>query len=392
VDAGGSWALTEFDASSDPILGRTKFMATDRLGSVFVAYSTSGRAAIVWRRVPAPVWSLSLALGTETTGLAVDGLGGAYLRGADPSSSPPAERLAHVLSTGVLDPVWPTDGRSLPPSSSPMAPSGLLPDGAAGCLYPWTTATPAGTELRLQHLDLSGDVHSGWPDAGFIVRDGPGLADGWRWGDGGPQGSFVVWSDLRSGERDIYAQRIGLTGVVATQLLGAEGVWRDGAARLSWRIRNSRAADFVVERSTDGVEWQALGAPGPGRGPDQLEFVDGERLPSPRRHYHLRELSTGWVGGELQVDAGPRALRLEAVAPPPGGREWSLALEGLGSGPVELAIWDAQGRMLAMRKMDTTAGKVCVALRELGTLPTGMLWARARQAGAQAVARVPNLR
>src|SRR5262249_22332669 len=111
--------------------------------------------------------------------------------------------------------------------------------------------SPNSTDLYAARLEVEGSRSAGWPDTGLVVCGAPGVQrQGRVFRQGG--GAFFAWTDERSGDGDIYAQRVldagglpaewpangllvcGVAGTQQDPVIGPNAVgggfiaWRDG--------------------------------------------------------------------------------------------------------------------------------------------------------------------
>jgi hypothetical protein len=125
----------------------------------------------------------------------------------------------HVLSTGVVDPAWPANGRALTtlPGQSGFRPR-IAGDGQGGAIITWTNLGPQSNfaDVFAQHVLASGAIDPAWPAGGVVMVSATDdqffceiVADG-------SGGAVVTWIDGRSqdGSSDIYAQRVLSNGGV----------------------------------------------------------------------------------------------------------------------------------------------------------------------------------
>ena len=150
--------------------------------------------------------------------IASDGAGGAILTwGVSCDGTVYSARVQHVLASGGLDPDWPTGGRVL--CTLPSWPYVIESDGTGGAIAAWGDGRN-GTDADIygQHVLATGSVDPVWPTDGSPLSTGPGyqypqirttMSD-----DAG--GAILVWSNQDTfGERNIYAQHVLASGAVA---------------------------------------------------------------------------------------------------------------------------------------------------------------------------------
>lgn len=188
--------------------------------------------------------------------------------------------------------------------------------------------------------------------------------------------AIVVWDDQRSGTAGIYAAKIQTTGAVPA--LSSLRLIEAGAGRVTveWTIEGEHAVS--VERSVDGVAWDAVGdavefASG------QFRFVDEQAVAGTQVAYRPVFASGGhgeaaWV----QVPgAAVTALRFAQGNPARG----AVLIEcTLASGaPARLRVHDVGGRLVESRTLE--GGGVRSVSWSRGERPAGLYFVTLEQAG-----------
>jgi len=158
----------------------------------------------------------------------------------------------HVLASGAVDPVWPTDGRGLCNATNQQVSPMIVPDGTGGAIVTWEDSRNGGiADIYAQHVLGSGAVDPAWPGDGrglctatndqrspTIVSDGAG-------------GAIVTWADFRSGTNyDIYVQHVLASGAV-------DPAWpADGRGLCN--ATNQQVSPLIVSDSAGGaiVSWE----------------------------------------------------------------------------------------------------------------------------------------
>jgi hypothetical protein len=139
-----------------------------------------------------------------------DGAGGAIVTWSDARSAPYAQR---VSAAGA--PQWTADGVVLSTAPNPQTYPTIISDGAGGAIVTWSTTLNHSTDhTHAQRVSAAGALQ--WTADGVALSTAAGgqyfptiVSDG-----GG--GAIVTWQDGRSGNNDIYAQRVlGSGGVLA---------------------------------------------------------------------------------------------------------------------------------------------------------------------------------
>ncbi len=120
----------------------------------------------------------------------------------------------HLLASGVVDPAWPADGAPLCSALYGGLPA-IASDGAGGATVTWTDARTGNYDVYAQRILASGEVDPAWPADGLPV-----CVAGDRQGNptivsDGQNGAIITWEDFRDGsDYDVYAQRVLASGTV----------------------------------------------------------------------------------------------------------------------------------------------------------------------------------
>ena len=89
---------------------------------------------------------------------------------------------------------------------------GIISDGAMGAIIAWEDWRSGNDDIYCQRLDLNGNAFSGWPDTNLVVCDAPNTQQNPRLVTDGASGALITWQDARSGENNVYLQRVGGNG------------------------------------------------------------------------------------------------------------------------------------------------------------------------------------
>jgi len=395
----------------------------DRSNGVSVGISAgrlSGAGTSMWAVGGVPVCS---AAGDRTFPQVItDASGGAFITWtdyrADPLDDNPDVYLAHVLSTGVVDPGWPTDGLAVSASAirgelnpqlvpdgqggaivvwqdtrfggslfaqrvtaggtflwgtgslvSQPAPIGvpafrIAPDGSAGviCAWPGPGQPSAALDLFSQHLSSAGVQM--WSAAGLKLSIAPGVQSHPSVVSDSAGGAIVAWQDTRTDAGDIYAQNVHGDGSLGGQIVAAvlalvSADLRDGIVHLEWFSPDRAQGQFSVERTIDTGPSQVLASVA-GDGTGHIRYQDGDVLPGHRYGYRL----AGSVGGDpvatdlawIDVPASD-ALALERPFPNPSAGSMSVSFALRQASHVRLDVVDAGGRLIRrLLEQDLSAG------------------------------------
>ncbi len=194
---------------------RPPALITDAVGGAIVTWPATG-AGLVAQHVSADGQLAWGAQGVDVTGgvWAVkdphgvsDGAGGLILCWTDGRSGGWAPYAQALRSDGSI--AWGSGGVKLSTSAGGEN-ARLATDGAGGVLVCWYSPD---YHVWAQRVANTGEISSGWPSAGVAISIAPGgqlyptiIAE--------PSGAILAWSDYRNGLSDIYAQRVGVSGVL----------------------------------------------------------------------------------------------------------------------------------------------------------------------------------
>jgi hypothetical protein len=283
--AGGTAVCTStgYKKSFLSLAGRLQ-LAPDGSGGAIVAWCDY-RNGVVWnifaQRIDAngnALWAaegvgVCLVSGDKVGIQAVpDGSGGAIIAWCDYRSGADWDLYAQRLDADG-NALWTTDGAAICAAAGNQLNLNAIPDGAGGAIMAWADSrgtSPA--DIYVQRI--AGNGGADWTLDGVPVcaaannQDSPDLVSD------GAGGAFIVWTDARSGTRDIYARRVDAAG---TPLWTADGVAictasadqgapylapdQVGGAFVSWSDNRSTSTDIYAQRiNADGnVLWTANG-------------------------------------------------------------------------------------------------------------------------------------
>ena len=197
-------------------------IAADGTGGAVIAWS--GATAIYAHRISAAgdrLWSpanggVQLAPAGNRAAIISDGAGGATVAWQDFRTSTNYNIYAQRLSAlGAAQ--WAANGVPVADVTDDQLTPGIVSDGGTGAIISWFDRRAPDSDIYAERIDATGAplwTPNGEPvcmaindqEAPVIATDAAG-------------GAWVAWEDLRSGNADIYAQRIGPNGnVVAVPL------------------------------------------------------------------------------------------------------------------------------------------------------------------------------
>jgi len=160
----------------------------------------------------------------RATGIVPDGAGGAIVVWRDGRSGSFDQVYAQrVTRDGAIAAGWPAGGRAIctypcDPGDSRFnsqyyeASSPLVADGAGGAFIVWSDKRADDGDIYCQHLLPDGSLAPGWPENGIALCSALGLQSRPAIAPDGAGGLLACWEDARGGEADVYAQRVSGDG------------------------------------------------------------------------------------------------------------------------------------------------------------------------------------
>ena len=373
-DLDPAWPLNGLAVCTAPGQQRYHAVASDGAGGAIVCWQdergddgTGKRSDIFAQHVLAsgvvdPAWPIHGRVLCAATGLqlypqiASDGGGGAIvawedLRDNSGTWTTNADVYAqHVLSTGVVDPAWPVDGRAVCAATNIQMDPTLVADTAGGAFVAWDDVrSGTNVDAYAHHVLASGALDPAWPVDGLLLRASADnqvmpaiVADG-------SGGAFVAWEDGgNTPNADPYAQHVLAGGGIdpawpaagRTLCAAARSQWfpaivADGAggAIVSWVDQRfgpgvSRVyAQRVLAGGATDASWPDNGreiCAAPDWADDAKLVIDGEggaiivwdqgTYSGTRHIYAQRVQSNGELGGDHTVAVGTSLIAAETIA------------------------------------------------------------------------------
>ncbi|MBI5168740.1 MAG: T9SS type A sorting domain-containing protein [Candidatus Eisenbacteria bacterium] len=184
--------------------------------------------------------------------------------------------LALVLIPALAGADWPRDpgtgGLAVCTSTNFQWDPFVVPDGFGGVLMAWTDVRSGTSDIYAQRINAQGVAQ--WTANGVVVCSASGNQSLPELVPDGTGGAIVVWEDVRSGNSDVYAQRINSSGTpqwtangvaicTAANSQSSVSVASDGAggAIIGWQDYRALNNDIYTQRiSSAGVaQWGANG-------------------------------------------------------------------------------------------------------------------------------------
>ena len=322
-----------------------------------VAWPANGRALLT---DPA---ALANALGGQTRPVITsDGVGGAIVAWQDQRNESPGSDIfaQHVLSSGVVDPNWPANGRALCAAPGVQDNAAIVGDGAGGAIVTWMdgraggSVSGSGVDIFAQHVLGNGVVDPDWPANGRALTTAPLTQAFPKIASDRSGGAIVTWSDFRSNVTgvDIYAEHVSRNGVV-------DPAWP----------ANGRALTTAASTQIDAV---IVSDGGHGAIVAWTDARNGENHIFAQRVLVTGAIAAGWPADGLAVSTAPIEQTTPAVTS--DGRDGAIvtwqdlrndrnhnpfAQHVLGSGSVDPA-WPVNGRALSLSDGESTSNSIVV--------------------------------
>jgi len=265
--------------------------AGDNQQSPHIAFDGAGRAIITWSDYRSGDYDIYAQL-VEASGevqwmdngmpicieagyqwgsqIIADAFGGGIITWRDDRPFKPGIYTQRVNTTGNI--LWLDDGVALCALTGEQVSAQIASDGIDGAIIIWTDSRSDEGDIYLQRLNGTGD--SQWTGDGVGICTAAGEQSCAIIVSDGANGAIAAWHDLRSGNYDIYAQRVDASGVVqwagngaaicaaknnkSSAKLISDGV---GGAIVAWIDERSGNRDIYAQRANASGEvlWAADG-------------------------------------------------------------------------------------------------------------------------------------
>lgn len=201
-----------------------------------------------------------------------DGAGGMFIAWQDLRSGTSDIYAQRISAAG--DVLWAPGGVTVCTATGAQSIPCITSDGAGGIVVAWADSRGASTDIYAQKLGANGIPQ--WTANGVAVCTATNSQFYPRAVQDSSGGAIISWADYRSGTNyDIYAQRVSTTGIVR---LGANGIAvcaaagdqqdiamvadGSGGAFMTWGDTRSGEYDIYAQRlSGTGAQWAASGVP-----------------------------------------------------------------------------------------------------------------------------------
>src|SRR5689334_8708162 len=110
---------------------------------------------------------------------------------------------------------WNVNGNALSLAANVQSAPVAAPDGQGGAYVVWLDTRSGNADLYAQHVTLNGTLAAGWAADGNAVCNDASTQGPPRIAADGSGNAYVTWHDPRSGNFDIYVQKLATGGVAA---------------------------------------------------------------------------------------------------------------------------------------------------------------------------------
>jgi hypothetical protein len=233
--------------------------------------------------------ALCTETGTQYIGdIVTDGNGGAIVNWSDYRGADSRVYAQRVNRNGL--PQWQSNGSLVCTDNDDQYACSMIPDGAGGALISMTDNRSGDDDVYVQRI--SGEFGGAyWTSEGIPVCDYPGEQDVCLLVSDGQGGAIAVWWDFRNdADYDIYVQRIdrnGFWGYPCPMIFEAEDVPNDQGGRVMITWEASRIDSYAEEGIQYYSVWRQLGAP------DMQALVDAG----------VKEVASSMIGPEFEGEA-----------------------------------------------------------------------------------------
>jgi hypothetical protein len=358
-------------------------LASDGSGGAIITWADlrSGNYDIYAQRVdPAgnPQWAFDgVAICTEMSmqfmpQITSDGSGGAIIAWWDIRGGSDGDIYAQRIGSGAAV-QWPADGVPVCTATENQNGVKIVADGSGGAVLVWYDYRSGDGDIYAQRLNAVGQGL--WAANGIPVCNVLGSQFSQQLIPDGGSGAIVTWEDQRTGNTNIYAQRISGTGVAMWTANGVEVCIApytqsipqltgdgSGGAIIAWQDRRGTAGwDIYAQRinTTGSALWAADGipiciAPGDQQRPQIIQAGSGGAMVTwdDMRGSDLDIYALKIDGNGNSPPTGtlhtPRASYLEQNYPNPFNPVTNISFGINKPGHMTLRIYDVSGKLIRL--------------------------------------------
>ena len=178
-----------------------------------------------------------------------DGFGGAVVAWEDMRNSSSDIYMQRIDSTGAA--VWVEDGEPVCTASGSQLNCKIIKNGYSEFIVTWQDGRGGNYDIYAQKVDTQGQMI--WPENGVEVSAAYGSQGSPFMVSDNQSGALIVWEDTRSGNKDIYAQRVKEYVAPVATLLQSYSVSLDGSAvTICWVLSHiEKDSRFFILRSVN---------------------------------------------------------------------------------------------------------------------------------------------
>jgi hypothetical protein len=346
ADGGGAWVVGEVYGTTDP-------NTTDLIAARILQNGTSALSPTTYRVV------CNATRDQKAPALVPDGSGGMIVTWQDPRTLATSDDIyaSRLAANGSLVAGWTAGGKVICNATGVQVQPAIASDGAGGAWIAWSDGRSGESDIYFTHVLAGGTIAAGFPAGGASLCGATGGQVEVQLAADGTGGIFAVWLDSRDGEADLYGTHVASNATVVTG-------WAAGGSPISTHPTLQKSPRLLaMDPHRAFVVWA------------------DSRTGSERIHAAV-------MAGDQVLSApgvrGAAALSLRATRAPSLG-EVELVLGAADGEPVDVALLDIGGRVVARQRVE--AGGGAVPVRFTGRLAPGLYLARARQGGQHAECR-----
>jgi hypothetical protein len=184
--------------------------------------------------------------------IASDGSAGAIMTWMDGRNGGYDVYTQRVNAAGVVQ--WTTDGVALGTGVGDQQVPAIVSDGSGGAIVAWQDSRSGNFDIYVQRIDASGTVQ--WTGNGVAICTAAADQLNTTIASDGSGGAVVTWYDHRSGADDIYAQRINASGAVQWTANGVALCAATGDQRFPVIVSDGSGGAVVTwQDSRGGTNW-----------------------------------------------------------------------------------------------------------------------------------------
>ena len=214
-------------------------------------------------------------------GLASDGSGGVIISWSDTRDPEDNVYAQRILSTGVLS--WNSLGVPICTAGNEQVIPAIAGDGIGGAFIVWQDYRSL-VHVYAQHIDSNGQVQ--WTTNGKLICGNAAAEQVPAIVSDNLGNAIIVWQDMRNTYRNLYAQKVDISGTLIWNsdgipisiIVGQQSVQNvvsdgNGGAIVTWRDHRGNSEDIYAQKidNSGNVQWTANGLPVCTAAEDQMQ-------------------------------------------------------------------------------------------------------------------------